>query len=38
MVDLNQWDKIEDKYAVTSLAVAGAVAIWGSSGMISVSN
>ncbi|KAG9150271.1 hypothetical protein Leryth_009821, partial [Lithospermum erythrorhizon] len=29
------WDKVEDKYAVSSLAVAGAVALVGSSGMIS---
>ncbi|XP_051146023.1 protein CURVATURE THYLAKOID 1B, chloroplastic [Andrographis paniculata] len=29
------WDKVEDKYAVTSLAVAGGVALWGSVGMIS---
>ncbi|KAK9279663.1 hypothetical protein L1049_013343 [Liquidambar formosana] len=29
------WDKLEDKYAVTSLAVAGVVALWGSTGMIS---
>ncbi|XP_058085489.1 protein CURVATURE THYLAKOID 1B, chloroplastic-like [Magnolia sinica] len=29
------WDKLEDKYAVTSLAVAGVVALWGSAGMIS---
>uniref|UniRef100_A0A5B7B852 Cyanobacterial aminoacyl-tRNA synthetase CAAD domain-containing protein n=1 Tax=Davidia involucrata TaxID=16924 RepID=A0A5B7B852_DAVIN len=29
------WDKVEDKYAVTSLGVAGVVAIWGSTGMIS---
>ncbi|KAJ4954731.1 hypothetical protein NE237_011514 [Protea cynaroides] len=29
------WDKLEDKYAVTSLAFAGAVAAWGSTGMIS---
>ncbi|KDP28405.1 hypothetical protein JCGZ_14176 [Jatropha curcas] len=29
------WDKVEDKYAVSSLAVAGAVALWGSTGMIS---
>ncbi|XP_030548039.1 protein CURVATURE THYLAKOID 1B, chloroplastic [Rhodamnia argentea] len=29
------WDKVEDKYAVSSLAVAGAVAVWASSGMIS---
>lgn len=32
-----QWDKVEDKYAVTSLAVAGGVALWASAGMISVS-
>ncbi|CAN6480542.1 unnamed protein product [Victoria cruziana] len=29
------WDKIEDKYAVTSLAVAGLVALVGASGVIS---
>ncbi|CAA2970254.1 Pyruvate dehydrogenase E1 component subunit alpha-3, chloroplastic [Olea europaea subsp. europaea] len=29
------WDKVEDKYAVTSLAVAGGVAVLASSGMIS---
>ncbi|KAI3444345.1 hypothetical protein Pfo_001010 [Paulownia fortunei] len=29
------WDKVEDKYAVTSLAVAGGVALWASAGMIS---
>ncbi|PON78921.1 Cyanobacterial aminoacyl-tRNA synthetase, CAAD domain containing protein [Parasponia andersonii] len=29
------WDKVEDKYAVSSLAVAGAVALWGSTGLIS---
>ncbi|KAI5647073.1 hypothetical protein M9H77_33078 [Catharanthus roseus] len=29
------WDKVEDKYAVTSLAVAGAVALWGSTGLVS---
>lgn len=29
------WEKVEDKYAVTSLAVAGVVALWGSTGMIS---
>ncbi|GLT37426.1 hypothetical protein SLA2020_117440 [Shorea laevis] len=29
------WDKVEDKHAVTSLAVAGIVALWGSTGMIS---
>ncbi|KAF5201638.1 Curvature thylakoid 1b protein [Thalictrum thalictroides] len=30
-----KWEKVEDKYAVTLIAVAGAVALWGSSGMIS---
>ncbi|CAA2990140.1 CURVATURE THYLAKOID 1B, chloroplastic-like [Olea europaea subsp. europaea] len=30
------WDKVEDKYAVTSLAVAGGVAVFACSGMISV--
>ncbi|XP_073147720.1 protein CURVATURE THYLAKOID 1B, chloroplastic [Henckelia pumila] len=29
------WDKVEDKYAVTSLGVAGVVALWASAGMIS---
>ncbi|KAF2304834.1 hypothetical protein GH714_038114 [Hevea brasiliensis] len=29
------WDKVEDKYAVSSLAVAVVVAVWGSTGMIS---
>ncbi|PIN22530.1 hypothetical protein CDL12_04751 [Handroanthus impetiginosus] len=29
------WGKVEDKYAVTSLAVAGGVALWASAGMIS---
>ncbi|XP_048226270.1 protein CURVATURE THYLAKOID 1B, chloroplastic [Ricinus communis] len=29
------WDKVEDKYAVSTLAVVGAVALWGSTGMIS---
>ncbi|XP_010688395.2 protein CURVATURE THYLAKOID 1B, chloroplastic [Beta vulgaris subsp. vulgaris] len=29
------WDKVEDKYAVSTLAAAGAVALWGSTGMIS---
>ncbi|KAK7338160.1 hypothetical protein VNO77_18760 [Canavalia gladiata] len=29
------WDKVEDKYAVSSLAVAGVVALWGSAGMVS---
>ncbi|GAV80526.1 LOW QUALITY PROTEIN: DUF4308 domain-containing protein [Cephalotus follicularis] len=30
-----QWDKVEDKYALCSLAFAGVVALWGSTGMIS---
>ncbi|XP_015888916.2 protein CURVATURE THYLAKOID 1B, chloroplastic [Ziziphus jujuba] len=29
------WDKVEDKYAVSSLGVAAIVALWGSSGLIS---
>ncbi|XP_068651392.1 protein CURVATURE THYLAKOID 1B, chloroplastic-like [Aristolochia californica] len=29
------WDKVEDKYAVTALGVAAAVALWGSAGLIS---
>ncbi|XP_035547306.1 protein CURVATURE THYLAKOID 1B, chloroplastic-like [Juglans regia] len=29
------WDKVEDKYAVSSLAVAGAVGLWVSTGMVS---
>ncbi|KAJ7963409.1 protein CURVATURE THYLAKOID 1B, chloroplastic [Quillaja saponaria] len=29
------WDKVEDKYAMSSLAVAVAVALWGSTGAIS---
>ncbi|KAL0426153.1 UNVERIFIED_CONTAM: protein CURVATURE THYLAKOID 1B, chloroplastic [Sesamum radiatum] len=29
------WDKVEDKYAVSSLAVAGGVALWASAGTIS---
>lgn len=29
------WDKLDDKYAFTSLAVAGGVALWGCAGMIS---
>lgn len=32
-----QWEKVEDKYAVTSLVVAGGLALWTSAGMISVS-
>ncbi|WZZ48012.1 hypothetical protein YC2023_048119 [Brassica napus] len=30
------WDKVEDKYAVSSLAVSGFVALWGTAGVISV--
>ncbi|WOL09969.1 protein CURVATURE THYLAKOID 1B, chloroplastic-like [Canna indica] len=29
------WDKVEDKYAVSALGLAGAVALWGTGGMIS---
>ncbi|XP_031498624.1 protein CURVATURE THYLAKOID 1B, chloroplastic-like [Nymphaea colorata] len=29
------WDKIDDKYAVASLTLAGLIAIWGSTGLIS---
>ncbi|EOA27989.1 hypothetical protein CARUB_v10024165mg [Capsella rubella] len=29
------WEKVEDKYAISSLALAGVVALWGSTGMIS---
>ncbi|KAL8248336.1 hypothetical protein R6Q59_005204 [Mikania micrantha] len=29
------WEKVEDKYAVSSLLVAGGVFLWGSVGMIS---
>ncbi|XP_004494874.1 protein CURVATURE THYLAKOID 1B, chloroplastic-like [Cicer arietinum] len=29
------WDKVEDKYAVSAVAVAGGVALWGSAGLIS---
>ena len=42
VTDLNQlmlvaqWDKVEDKYAVSSLGVAAVVALWGSTGLISV--
>ncbi|KAK6920424.1 Cyanobacterial aminoacyl-tRNA synthetase, CAAD domain [Dillenia turbinata] len=28
------WDKLEDKYAISSLAAAVALALWGSTGMI----
>lgn len=33
----SQWEKVEDKYAVSSLVVAGVIAVWASAGMISVS-
>ncbi|XP_076932348.1 protein CURVATURE THYLAKOID 1B, chloroplastic-like [Bidens hawaiensis] len=29
------WEKVEDKYAVSSLVVAGGVFLWGSTGLIS---
>ncbi|XP_072961636.1 protein CURVATURE THYLAKOID 1B, chloroplastic-like [Typha angustifolia] len=29
------WDKLEDKYAVTTLLVAGVIALWTATGMIS---
>lgn len=29
------WDKVEDKYAVSSLAVSGFVALWASAGVVS---
>ncbi|ONK55844.1 uncharacterized protein A4U43_C10F1550 [Asparagus officinalis] len=29
------WEKVEDKYVVTSLGVAAIIALWGSTGMIS---
>lgn len=29
------WDKIDDKYAVASLAFAGVIALWGATGLIS---
>ncbi|KAI3983817.1 hypothetical protein MKX01_011525 [Papaver californicum] len=32
---LEAWDNVEDKYAVSSLAVAGVIALWGSTGLIS---
>jgi len=35
---IEQWDKVEDKYAVSSLAAAGVLALWGSTGMLSVRN
>ncbi|KAJ8748554.1 hypothetical protein K2173_003455 [Erythroxylum novogranatense] len=30
-----QWDKVEDKYPVSSIAVAGVIVLWGSTGLIS---
>lgn len=33
-----QWKKLDDKYAVASLAFAGIIALWSSTGIISVSN
>lgn len=33
---LLKWEKVEDKYAVSSLAVSGFVALWGTAGVISV--
>ena len=33
-----QWDKVEDKYAVSTVAGAGVVALWGTAGMMSVGN
>lgn len=32
-----QWDKVDDKYAVSTLIVAGVIALWSSTGLISVS-
>ncbi|XP_017440940.1 protein CURVATURE THYLAKOID 1B, chloroplastic isoform X2 [Vigna angularis] len=29
------WDKVDDKYAVSSLALVGVIALWGSIGLIS---
>ncbi|XP_004514915.1 protein CURVATURE THYLAKOID 1B, chloroplastic-like [Cicer arietinum] len=29
------WDKVDDKYAVSSLVVASVIALWGSTGLIS---
>ncbi|KAH1085459.1 hypothetical protein AAZX31_07G047700 [Glycine max] len=29
------WDKVDDKYAVSSLALVGVIALWGSVGLIS---
>jgi hypothetical protein len=31
-----QWDRIEDKYAVTTLAVAATLAMWSAGGVVSV--
>lgn len=35
---LMQWNKVEDKYAVGILAFSGVVALWVSTGMVSVIN
>lgn len=32
---LKAWDKVEDKYAVSTVAAAGVVALWGTAGMMS---
>lgn len=31
-----QWDRIEDKYAVTTLAVAAILGMWSAGGVVSV--
>lgn len=36
LILLLKWDNVEDKYAVSSLAVSGFVALWGTAGVISV--
>lgn len=33
-----QWDRIEDKYAVTTLGVAATLSMWGAGGVVSVLN
>jgi hypothetical protein len=33
-----QWDRIEDKYAVTTLAVAATLGMWSAGGVVSVLN
>lgn len=37
VLQLEQWEKVEDKYAVASLGVAAVVTLWGFTGLISVS-